>query len=441
MNRAPGRFRDAAWPLLLALGVGMATPTFVGLVRAWGFRIPQPEIEADYLEGLLWALVLGASILIWPAPARDKRPLLILWGAKCLVALGFMLLYEWNYGLDAYMYFDLSRTATSPLGEMGWGRGTENLIGLTWLHSSVLPPSYHAMKLSFAMVGLISIYLTYRAAVRFRGREDVRLLYALGLFPSILFWSSILGKDPVQLLGISLYVYGVIGLRRSRHWWVYLLPISAGIALSAYIRLWSAPILLIPLAVFIFYGLRGITARLAFLVLTAFALKAAVDSFSEQFGLETMLDVYSRVDALSQGWEGGSGQAQIVQFTGLGSLLRFAPIGAFTALFRPLPGEVLNPFGIVAGLEGFFLLSLAALACMRVRRSHFREPLVTWAIVLVITWATMYGFVSYYNLGAAVRFKLQILPILLLLLLYLSRREPTTGEAPARRSLAAARRF
>ena len=436
MNRASGGHRDAAWALLLAVCLGMATPTFVGLVRVWGFRIPQPNIEADYLQGLLWALVLGASILIWPAAAHDKRPLLILWGVKCAVTLGFMLLYEWNYGLDAYMYFDLSRATTSPLRDMGWGRGTENLIGMAWIHSTILPPSYHAMKLSFAMVGLISIYLTYRGAVRFRGVEDVRLLYALGLFPSILFWSSILGKDPVQLLGISLYFYGVIGLRRSRHWWLYLVPISLGIALSAYIRLWSAPILLLPLAVFLLYGLRGITARVAFLAVTALALNAAVDRFSEQFGLQTMRDVYTTVDALSQGWEGGSGQAQIVEITGLGSLLRFAPIGAFTALFRPLPGEVLNPFGMVAGLEGFFLLCLAALACVRVRRSHFREPLVTWAIVLVVIWATMYGFVSYYNLGAAVRFKLQILPILLLLLLHLSRGNRTAADAPPWRSAA-----
>ncbi|MBV9773455.1 MAG: hypothetical protein JO040_05870, partial [Gemmatimonadetes bacterium] len=188
-RRTPG----TVWALLLAVGVGVATPTFVYLIRLFGFRIPQPNIEADYLEGLLWALALGASIFLWPAPARDKRPLLILWGAKCLVTLGFMLLYEWHYGLDAYMYFDQSRAQISPLHDMGWGRGTENLIGLAWIQSSILPPSYHALKVSFAMVGLVSVYLTYRGAVRFRGEEDIRLLYVLGLFPSILFWSSILG--------------------------------------------------------------------------------------------------------------------------------------------------------------------------------------------------------------------------------------------------------
>lgn len=412
--------RDLAWALLLAAGVGIFVPTFMALVRSAGHRIPQPNIEADYLTALVWATFLGAGILLWPAPARDKPPLLVLWAAKCFVTLGFMLFYEWNYPLDSYFYFDLSRAPRPPVGEMGWGNGTENFVAMAWVHGQLLPDSYHAMKVSFAMVGLIAVYLIYRAAVKFRGIEDRRILYLLGLFPSVLFWSSILGKDPVQLLGIALYVYGVVGVRRSRYWWLYLAPVAAGIALSAFIRLWSGPILLLPLLVFVFRGIRGVVPRVIFLLLTYWALDTAVARFAEMFGLLTLQDVYATVDALSQGWEGGSGQVRMMQISDLDDMLRFAPQGSFTALFRPLPGEVMNPFGQVAGIENLLLLALAVLSCARTRARHMGEPLVAWAIVLVITWATVYGFVSYYNLGAAVRFKLQILPVLLLLLLFLS---------------------
>jgi hypothetical protein len=48
--------------------------------------------------------------------------------------------------------------------------------------------------------------------------------------------------------------------------------------------------------------------------------------------------------------------------------------------------------------------------------------LIQWAIVLLMVWSGTYAFASSYNLGAAVRFKLQILPLMLLLLLYLARR-------------------
>ncbi len=82
----------------------------------------------------------------------------------------------------------------------------------------------------------------------------------------------------------------------------------------------------------------------------------------------------------------------------------------------------MNPFGLLAGLENFFLLVLLGMAVVRARLSAFRDPLVLWAALLLVTWAGLYGFISYYNMGAAVRFKLQVLPVLLMLLLYLSRR-------------------
>jgi hypothetical protein len=46
---------------------------------------------------------------------------------------------------------------------------------------------------------------------------------------------------------------------------------------------------------------------------------------------------------------------------------------------------------------------------------------VLWAVLLVVIWASLYGPISYQNLGAAVRFRLQVLPVELLILLYLAR--------------------
>jgi hypothetical protein len=44
---------------------------------------------------------------------------------------------------------------------------------------------------------------------------------------------------------------------------------------------------------------------------------------------------------------------------------------------------------------------------------------VQWAVLLIVVWAAAYGFVSYQNLGGAVRYRLQILPVLVGLLLYI----------------------
>ncbi len=72
------------------------------------------------------------------------------------------------------------------------------------------------MKLDVAMAGLAGVYIFYRAAVLFLGREDMRILLVLGLTPSILFWSSILGKDPIVMLGMAVYSYGAVALWKRR---------------------------------------------------------------------------------------------------------------------------------------------------------------------------------------------------------------------------------
>jgi hypothetical protein len=408
--------------IVTALLVGFATPAFLEGIRVLGRHIPQTAIERDYLVGLLWATLLAVSVAIWPVPSQDKRALLVLWLAKVFVTLGAMLAYEWHYDLDAYGYYWRSTLPGFPLLSSTWTTGTAIVQQFGWVHARVLPDSYHAMKVTFALVGLIAVYLIYRGATRYLGREDVRILYLLGLFPSVLFWSSILGKEPLHLLAISIYVYGVLSWRATNRS-IYAVVLAIGVIFSFLMRPWSGPILLLPLVVFILIGVRRPLARIAFLLVAVGGFAWTANQFAARFNIETMRDVQTAAEARSHGWQGGSGQ-RAAQFTDAEGMLKFAPLGVFTALFRPLPGEVRNPFGMIAGVENVFLLILLGIGIFRARWSALRDPALTWAIVLILTWSAVYSFVSYYNFGAAVRFKLQILPILLLVLLRLATLRP-----------------
>ena len=116
-------------------------------------------------------------------------------------------------------------------------------------------------------------------------------------------------------------------------------------------------------------------------------------------------------------------------------MARFAPLGAFTALFRPLPGELFNPLGLLASLENLVLLALVFLAIKRAKWRDIKQPLILWAITLILIWSVVYGFASSQNLGAAVRWKLQILPLLVGLLCYLGRRRsPIAANVPVQPS-------
>ncbi|MBD1945816.1 hypothetical protein H6F50_26280 [Coleofasciculus sp. FACHB-712] len=388
-----------------------------------GKNIPQNDLSTDYVTGLLCSIGLGLSILVFPIPARHKPELLLIWIVKSLVTLSFMLFYEIYYSsLDAYSYFKIPSSASFDWTGFRIGSGTQNIYNLVWLYYKIMPVSYHALKVSFAMVGLVAIYVFYRAAVIFLHKEDIRILYAIAFFPSILFWSSTIGKDPIILLGIGLYVYGVVKWHKFSNL-RYIFVSALGLVLTMLIRSWLGPLLLIPTVSLLLGGVRGILPKLTAAVVVVTALILVLGQFQEQFRIDTSQEALQTLDTVSRGWaEGGSKQEIQADFTQVDQALSFIPIGIFTALFRPLPGEVLNPFGLLAGLENLLLLFLLALAVTRTRWKDLKDALVIWAILLVLTWAAVYGFVSYQNLGTAVRFKTQILPVLLGVLLYLGRR-------------------
>ena len=417
--------------LLLGILIGIAAPMLSLLAEAAEPQNPvKANLTVDYAFGVAWAMLLAAALLMMPLRRTDKKVLLNLWIARCAVTLGFMLIYEKLYRIDSYAYFGVSVQPAFDWGSVHFGRSTELVAGLMWLQNRLLPDSFHALKVSFSLVGLAAVYLFYRAAVRFTGREDTRLLYILGLFPSILFWSSTLGKDPIALFGIALYTYGVVSWQRTRLM-RYLLPLAAGVFIATAIRLWLAPILLIPLSVLVLLGIRGVLQRTAFALLTSIAVFVAVRSFMHSFLIGSVDQLVHAASVVSQLWaEGGSAQKYALQFTGLPSLLAFLPRGIFAALFRPLPGEIMNPFGLLAGAENLLLLSLTCIALLRFRWRSLRDPLVVWSIALMLSWSTFYAFISYQNLGTASRFKLQILPMLLLLLLYLSSRRTAEAQQP-----------
>lgn len=414
--------------LVLAASTAMLVFGYVYWFEGAQANIGSPDPSRDYLLGLAWAVVLLVALLLAPLPRLHKRVLIVLWIARIGVALGFMLFYEASYGLDAYYYFRSGALPGSPWwgggGAGPFGNGTANIIGLSWLHQQLLPGSYHALKVSSAMIGLIAVYLFYRTACLYLGREELRVLWLLGLFPSVLFWSSILGKDPITLLGIAAYCLGVVGFIRGRAL-RYLVIAALGLALAAWIRVWLAAIFILPLAVFLVVGRGNWLRKLVLVAIAVPSLLVSLDAFNDRFKIETTEELVERTDMLSQGWaRGGAGQELDEGFTGAGSMIAFLPVGMFTALFRPLPGEVLNPFGLLAGGENLVLLTMLLIAIWKGGWRRLRDPVLAWAAVLLCVWAATYGFVSFQNLGTAFRFKLQVMPVLVLFCFALAAKLP-----------------
>jgi hypothetical protein len=414
----------AKWPLAILIAFIAATiaaPHIQNFVEAMGDHLPEQNVVTDYLLAWVASIAIAVAIGFAPLSSKHKEALIILWIARCVVTLGLMLAYEHLYLLDSTGYF-YEPSQPRFNAEPHFGSGTENVKFVIYLLYKVLPPDYHLLKVVFSFIGLVGTYFFYFAARTYLRRDKIEILYLLGLFPSILFWSSIIGKDPLIFLGLGLYAWGVVSWRVDGSW-RWLLVIVFSVALTASLRAWLGPLLLGPVVLLSMV----LSLRHSRYILTTFLMLAAlITGFqltNTYFGTSSaeLLEYTGSQSARFGSVQGESNVDLTIDFSSPVAIVKYLPVGIFTALFRPLPGEVRNTFGLLAGLENLGLLLLLGTSLARLRFSELQKPIVLWMLTLILGWACLYGLFAY-NLGSLSRYKLQVAPVFLGFLLTINRR-------------------
>src|ERR1041384_6343827 len=143
---------------VVSLPVSILSIWLSNYVLQAGVNISQDNILTDYLVGWLWSIFLAVGLIVLPFPRQHKKPLILLWIAKTVLVLGIMLAYEYHYELDAFSYYDSARHDNIKFAGLQFGDGTSIVIWLVSLQFSILPESYHAAKVTFSFLGLMSIY-------------------------------------------------------------------------------------------------------------------------------------------------------------------------------------------------------------------------------------------------------------------------------------------
>jgi hypothetical protein len=278
------------------------------------------------------------------------------------------------------------------------------------------------------MLGLIALYHFYKAATEVSGDASPASLVCVGAYPSVLLWSSLLTKDPVMLLAVALYARGSVAwlVRRSFSAWPQLV---AGLVIALLVRPWYAPIMIFPLIAATLAGARQNAWKWLSFIAFMIALAVALRSSGEDFRISSFEDLLDSRSAAHSSFEGGGSTFQGIEVDGMLSGVLKIPQAVFLALYRPLPLEVPNAFGWIQGFDNLFLLCLTLRAALRTRWRELLSPPVLWSVLFVVSWAGVYGFVVA-NYGSLARYKLQVMPIFLYLLIYLGRRRAAPGAKP-----------
>ncbi len=417
------------------LGLAMLSIVLIKLTenRFNDSLIPIPDgfdNTSEYLWGWVWALVLCIIVIVLPLASRTRLALLALWIAKIAVTLGLMLIYEAVYGLDAWLYYFQVTTGIVFVDGAEYS-GNVVMMDVIEFLLRFQPTSYHATKVSFAFIGLAGTFAFYRAAVIYLEREDLRILFFLGLFPSILFWSSILGKDPITFLGVGLYSIGMVDLLKNGRP-RYLIFLIVGVALATWMRVWYFALMVAPMVTFL--SSKKLRAMVPILVIFAIVFgslfQSQISNFVEGYGFRSGTDLIQALEAhgaafVLSGSESSASIGTPPDLSSFSSFMKHLPFGTFAMLFRPLPGEVLNPFGLLVGVENLIILYLLYKAAKSFSFEKI-DSVLLWAMLYVLGWAAFHGLVIL-NFGSSVRFRLNMLPLLIAPLAYLGYWQTTAG--------------
>jgi hypothetical protein len=427
------------WIISLGVVVGLALafilPSYMNLVIDLGHRIQQSDMRTDYTTAVAWAGVLGISILFWPVRNQDKTHLLWAWLLKCIVSLFVLLYYESFYASDSEGFYAVAKMDHHFIRQMIEGKLfssflQEGVFGyklniLIWRYYQIVPDfladSYHSLKLTFSMLGLIATYLFFRASIILTQKKNWNIFWFLFLFPSLLIWGSRVGKEPLVLLFLSFFALGMVGWH-CKEKAGYIILALLGLASCVFMRPWLGTLFVPSVVIYFFRSNKGLPVKMAGLLAAVLLLFSSYDLIKYKLEVSTTQDVLRKLEFNRKNFAlGGSALKQEApKLSGISDLIIQAPPGIFTALFRPLPFDVSGPLGFLSGMEGLLLLFLSFRAIIRTQAKELGEPLVAWALVLVLSWAFIYGFVIQ-NFGTAVRWKTQVLPVFLGLLLYLGR--------------------
>lgn len=299
--------------------------------------------------------------------------------------------------------------------------GTEFLEFVLGVVFAVTGPNELAGFVVLTLLAGVGLYFFQRAFALGFPDGDVRRYTLLVFFlPTMLFWTSSIGKESFVTFGLGLAAYGAArSYRRERFGYVVL---GVGTVTAFMVRPHVAALLAGAFAAgFLVRPAqsedRGWASWIAGLVAAVVTVGVLVGTLGDELPVdptadEPILDQLFEVTE-ERTSQGGSEFANRPVRSPLD-----LPHALVTVPFRPFPWEVLdNPQAVLSGMEGLALFGLLVASWRRLRelpRLAMHQPMVTMAAAYTIGFCIAFSAIG--NFGILARQRAQLLPFMVILL-------------------------
>ena len=422
----------------------------------------------------LISFLIIMTILIWSRSfiSRNRNDILITkyffkaMALKVVGSLAFSLYHIYIYGGgDTFGYFLIGQTITktfftapadffslafSPLDSIS------NLIDrVDWLyHDNIMWTSesnyfsarivaiiglftfqaYIPTALIYSLISFWGIWKCFKFFNKLFPGQDKIIAISFLYFPTVVFWGSGLGKDSISLgaiCGLTVCAYQIFIFKSK------LIKNGMGMMLCLFvlfiIKAYIALAFMMPLAIsitFVYIGgiknflgkLLVVPVLLIILVGSAFLLNSYIQENFLQFSAESITSRINIANTVLQ--QAGSAYDLGIKpenINGFGDMIPFFPKAIVATWYRPWLWEAKNPAMLLSALESVFLLFVTLIILIR---GYFfktfyiilRNPILFSLFVYAFIFSGLIGL-STGNFGTLVRYKIPMLPFLVMVLL------------------------
>jgi hypothetical protein len=408
------------------------------LVATWAIMVVAMLVSASFnLLGFVIQLPILAGITIPIARKiakadRDPETFWFVMAAFAAKMIGALARYYFTYAAyvsagDAEEY-DAAGRYLAPLYrsfnfsyDVGQVPGTGFLKFVTGVLYAVVGSSKLGAFIVFAWLAFIGLVLLWRAFKRAVPTGDSRRYALLVLFlPSLLYWSSALGKDAWSVMGLGVCSYGVarIMTRKPFSGIVILLVglgsvvmvrphvaliVGAGLVLAAMLY---KPSKKSPLNPFVRVITFGLLLGLMLILISQTQSFLGVENLDQ----ETINSQLARAEGRTV--DAGSSFTPVHVNTPLD-----LPYATVTVLFRPFPWEAHNAQSYATVLESLFLIVLTIRGwrrLMSIPRELRRSAYTAYCLGILLVF--VFAFSSFSNFGILARQRCQVMPFFLALI-------------------------
>jgi len=322
--------------------------------------------------------------------------------------------------------------------------------------------------LSFLTAGRYAVISLFFACIAFSGVWKLFLFFyeqypylhkklaiAILFFPTFVFWSSGVLKDPLCVGALGWVTYSLYELFYRKKNFVkniiilflfgYLLAV-----LKVYILISYVPFFLLFIILKNIQEIKNkffqylLAPTLIFICMLGFI--EVLDSYKDDLGAYAVADVTSSIKHLNGSFSSMNGDESAesnftlgAEFDGtFGGLIHLAPVAVFTTFFRPFFWESHKASQYLAAIESCILLFFTLYIILKTgplsfARMILADPLIMYCFLFAVVFALFVG-ASTLNFGTLVRYKIPCLPFyaISLFLIYEKVKEKSTRKSLAR---------